>query len=123
MKRAEKIVDALLEDEGTKEFLDRNSDLALGAQLVAAIDNLSIPRDQINGIEVYGILIDDDGTVLGRAEPGQPTMEYGLSVHQYGGGLHDVGDYKTPEEAKEAARQLRVLLPHVHIFYDEISPA
>lgn len=117
-------MESLLEDgEDPKEFLGRQPDLALAAALLAAVDNIGLPRSEIDGIEVYGIVIDELGEVLGRAEPGQPSLRYGLSVHQLGGGLHDIGEYDSPEEAREAARQLHTMLPHVRIFYDEISPA
>lgn len=123
MNRAENIVDALLEDEGAKEFLDRNRDLGLDAQLLAAIDETGYARDDIDGIEAYGIVLDEKGNVIDRCLNGQVPGRYGVSVHKRGGGLADIGEYETAVEAREVAERLRVLLPHVRIFYDEISPA
>lgn len=122
MKPADKLVEALLGDEDPKDFIDRQADFAFDSQVIVALDGVPIPRNEIDGIEAYGMVMDGE-EVVDRAEAGEACSRYGVSVHKLGGGLYDIGEYDRPEAALAAAAKLQELLPHVQIFIDEISPA
>jgi hypothetical protein len=121
MSSADKIVEALLGGgEDPKDFLNRQEGDVDPEKIKEELASLGIPLENFDGIEVYGMIEDEDN--LSRVDGDSPAVNrYGVSLHRHGGGLFDVGEYRFPEHARRAAEILKSLLPYITIFYDEIS--
>jgi hypothetical protein len=130
MNRAEKIVDALLEDEGPKAFLGRHDDL-VAAMVLAQVREAGADLNDVDGVEVYGVAVDPEGNQE-RSEPAgsRQAKFWSVSIHTENpdNWMIDYDDYKSPQQAIAAAKELHKILSDampdrtIH-FINEISPA
>jgi hypothetical protein len=109
--QADKIVESLLGDEeDPKSFIRQNQDAIAKSIVLDKLEELGVRCEDVNGVELYGLYAGDDATYRCEFKSNKAT-HWGISVHTITSAwLVDWGEYTTPNEAHQQARELHSVL-------------